>query len=372
MKKTLYIVTKSNFGGAQRYVFDLATSLPSNEYQVTVAAGGNGILFKRLQEVGIKTYSIETFQRDISFIKELRSLKELFNLYRKEKPDIVHLNSSKAGGTGAFVARLCGIKKVIFTVHGFAFNEDRPWYQKILIMLAHYVTLLLCTNVIFISKKEFDQAKKWPFIKNKLHLIYNGINPPHFLSRDDARMKLAEHIGKPISFFEGKKVIGSIGELTKNKGYTYAIDAIKNIPNTIYIIIGDGEIKENLSTHISHTQQNTTVFLAGYITNASSILKAFDIFLISSIKEGIPYVLLEAGLASLPVITTNVGGIPEIIDTTNGILIPPFNSKAIEEALSANLHSPESIKYATLLNNKIHKQLSLSAMVKQTQAIYNN
>ena len=119
-KKILFLITKANWGGAQRYVFDLATAL-RNEFDISVAFGQEGLLAKKLREAQITTFPIRALQRDVSISSDVKSFLELMRLFRVEKPDVVHLNSSKAAGVGALAARLAGVPRIIFTAHGWPF-----------------------------------------------------------------------------------------------------------------------------------------------------------------------------------------------------------------------------------------------------------
>jgi hypothetical protein len=111
-KTKLFIcITKSNWGGAQKYVFDLATNIPGSDYDITVLLGGNGDLAKNLEKAGIRVINLAHSQRDIDVGKEFNLFFELIKIFKKEKPDIIHLNSSKMGGVGALAGRICGIKK---------------------------------------------------------------------------------------------------------------------------------------------------------------------------------------------------------------------------------------------------------------------
>jgi glycosyltransferase involved in cell wall biosynthesis len=108
-KKVLFVITKPNWGGAQRYVFDLATALPKERYDVALAVGGEGELTKRLEERNIPAINIPSLKRDISLIAEFRAFSALKDTFMRERPDIVHLNSSKAGALGALAARAAGV-----------------------------------------------------------------------------------------------------------------------------------------------------------------------------------------------------------------------------------------------------------------------
>ncbi len=370
--KILMVITKGNWGGAQKYVYEIATHLPKDQFDVTVAHGEGDTLPFKLCNAGIKTQNIPNLGRDINIVKEFTVFFTLLKLFRKEKPDVVHLNSSKIGGLGALAARFSGIQKIVFTVHGFAFNEDRSWIQRKIIAFMSWLTLILCTDVICISELERNRASTWPFTSKKLHLIYNGIETPTFLEKHAARIALSKAINQPETIFENKIVIGTIGELTKNKGYTYALEGIKDIPNSLYIIIGQGEEKEMVETWIKKNGCSDKIFLAGFIKDAATLIKACDIFLLPSIKEGVPYVLLEAGLAEVPVICTNVGGIPEIItDNVTGFLIEPKNSTAVKKTIET-MSADESLRKSSIprFKAKIEKNFSVDKMLEKTIKAY--
>ncbi len=372
--KILYIITKSNWGGAQKYVYDLAKS-ETEKNDVAVIYGGDGKLAEKLSEINIKKISLANLDRDISFFDEIKTLKNLINIFYQEKPDVIHLNSSKIGGIGALAGRIAGVKKIIFTAHGFAFNEDRPFLQRTIIKLLSYTTLLLSHKTIVISKREFNQVKKWPLISKKITLIYNGISHIDFVKKDEARDFLSAKSG-----FENDKNtlwIGTISELTKNKGLKYAIKAIEKIKEKsnkkfVFVIIGDGSERENLQKNINETGLSETVFLAGFVQDASKYLHAFDIFLLSSVKEGLPYVLLEAGQAGNAIISTNVGGIKEIINNMeDGVLIRAKQKKEIISALDFYFNNPEKIKeFGKKIKTNIKTKFSQEKMIKQTEALY--
>ncbi|MBC7981912.1 glycosyltransferase, partial [Candidatus Parcubacteria bacterium] len=156
-KKIIFFITKSNWGGAQKYVFDLATNIAKENYEVMVILGGNGPLKQKLDASGIQTISLGTLGRDVSVINDFKSLIETYKILKKEKPDVIHLNSSKAAMISV-IGRLAGIKKIIFTAHGWAFNENRSFLSKTLIKIIYFVTILCSHSVIGVSKKIIDQV----------------------------------------------------------------------------------------------------------------------------------------------------------------------------------------------------------------------
>ncbi len=303
MQKILYVITKSNWGGAQRYVFDLATALPKDQFEVAVVMGGSGLLTEKLEAAGIRTISIESLVRDVSFFSDARAVRDLVRLFRRERPDVVHLNSSKAGGIGALAAQLVDVKKIIFTAHGWPFWENRNPVAKLLIWFFSWLTAFMANKTVVISDFDMRVVKKMPFVSHKVVRIYNGIAPIHFESGDTIR----------AAFPTGAKIIGTVGELNKNKNQVALIEQARTNPDMYVAIVGDGELRQKLETKIKEYKLGDRVKLFGFLP-ASEALKGFDVFALPSIKEGLPYVLLEAKQAGLPIVANRVGGVGEILD----------------------------------------------------------
>lgn len=374
MTKILYVITKSNFGGAQRYVYELATNLPKEDFKAEVALGGDGALKTELEKAHIPIHQIDGAARDVSFLMEIKVLINLYKIIKKVGPDIVHLNSSKMGGLGAIAARLAGVKKIIFTNHGWAFKEPRPHWQTSLIKFLSWITIISCHLVIVLSEKERLFVRSWPFASKKLRVIPNGLLAFEILPRDKALTELVgvEMVEKIKT--EKIRVVGTIAELTKNKGLIYAIEgmALLNDARTIFIIIGEGEDRSLLEQAIMDADLGDQVFLTGRAENARACLSAFDFFILPSLKEGLPYAILEAGFAKLPVIATNVGGIPEIItNLEHGLILSPRRPQEIKHALIyMEEHPHDAKKFAENLRHRIDTFYSFDRMLNSTKNLY--
>ncbi len=312
-KKILFVITKSNWGGAQRYVFDLATNLPKDEFEAIVALGGTGgkdeapgKLEQKLKEAHIRTIFVKSFMRDISILKELGALRELVKIFGKEKPEVVHLNSSKAGVIGALAARLTGVKNIVFTSHGWAFNEDRGWLVLQAIKFLQWLNIILSHKTICVSNSDANQVRHWPFVSRKIFTVHNGISQITFGSGDKIRS----------AFPSGVIITGTIGELNRNKNQKALIEEAKNTPDMYVAIIGEGEDRNMLEDKIKKYGLEDRVKLFGFVP-ASEALPGFDRFAITSIKEGLPYVVIEAKQAGLPIVANRVGGIEEILDNSD-------------------------------------------------------
>ncbi len=373
--KVCYLITKGVWGGAQKYLYTLATELPKDEYEVVVITGAGNLLKEKLEEKGIKVYELPELKRDISLSSELESFKSIYKILKAEKPDVLHLNSPKASGLGALAGRMLFIKTIVQTVHGFTWNEERSHFSKILISFFSWVTMMLCHRTIVIAPQEEKEAKSLWFVKDsKIVLVRNGVEQINFKTREESRKQILPTWTSDVQVNGQSDIwIGTLSELHKNKGLEYAIDAVSKIPEPVkFIIIGEGEERENLQRLIDAKRMEDKIFLIGFMKNAAEYIKAFDIFTLTSLKEGLPYSILEAGRASLPVIASSVGGIPDIIENgVSGMLTTKGRIGEINRAMQYMIDNPEKrIEMAQNLNKKIEKEFSAEIMLEKTFELY--
>jgi glycosyltransferase involved in cell wall biosynthesis len=317
--KILYVVTKSNWGGAQRYVFDLATGAKARGFEAAVAFGGRGELSRRLGAAGIRTIEVPALSRDIG-VADFAAYRALARTIRTERPDVLHLNSSKAGVLGAVAGRLCGIRTVIFTAHGWPFKEMRSAPARTLIWVASWVTALCAHKIIAVSDSELRLAQKMPWCARKAVRIYNGIDlSMQFGSGDTIRS----------AFPAGVKITGTVGELNKNKNQIALIEEARQNPQMYVAIVGEGELRGSLEQKIKEYGLEERVKLFGFMP-AADVLKGFDTFALPSLKEGLGYVLLEARAAGLPIVANRVGGTAEALER-------PLSDFTLEQMVSKTL-----------------------------------
>ena len=305
--KVLFVITKSNWGGAQRYVYDVATHLPA-EFEPVVAFGPGqnsthaGILAEKLQAANIRVIFVPELTRNIS-VFDIVAFGALKNLYMAEQPRIVHLNSSKAGLIGALAARAARVPHIVFTAHGWPFREKRSLAWRIVAWAGSLLTICLAHRTICISQSDLRAfAHTWG-VGRKQTLIYNGID-----------MNMSFESGAVIrdAFPAGAHITGTIGELTANKNQIALIEAAKNNPHLFVAIVGEGEDRAMLEGKVAEYTLEARVKFFGFMS-AAEVLKGFDSFSLPSLKEGLPYVLIEARLAGVPIEAARVGGIEEAL-----------------------------------------------------------
>ena len=400
--KILHIITKGEWGGAQRYVFDLATNLSQN-FDVTLAVGemkGRPDLQDKIERLSAKGGSasggkdckitiiqLKHMVRSISPIHDVLAILELAKLYKTLGPDIVHLNSSKAGITGS-IAMLLQIKnnklKIIYTVHGWIFNEPTRKIGRWLYRFLEKFTARWKDKIIVLSEQDFLSGKQLGIPEKKLVKIPLGIEMPKFLDREEARKKIFSIIKQRDSSVaalpQNDKYIGTTANLYKTKGLDVLIEAVNDVVNVSaqggsasggenvkFVVIGEGPERKNLESLIKKYHLENTVFLIGAVDNAAQYLRAFDLFVLPSRKEGLPYTLLEAAAGKIPVVATDVGGVPSLIENKKtGLLIQSENSRKLTDALLYALENPTKMRQMAE-----HAHLhNLEEMIKQTTSLY--
>lgn len=331
-KRVLFVITQSEFGGAQQFIFQFIKQTEKDAYDISVAVGsdGDGSLSRALIELGIPVFILSALKRNPNPISDIFAISQIKKLIRKLKPDTLFLGSSKAGFIGAWAAQSCQPRpKVIYRIGGWSFNDPQSAWQKKMWQILEKISAPWKDIIIVNNAHDLAQAKELG-IKPRQNIIlaHNGLDPYkiNFLSKDEARGQL----GLP----KLKKIVGTLANFYPAKGLEYFVEAAMKVnrEDVLWCIVGDGIGRPALKQLINDKGLIEKVILTGRKENASQYLNAFDLFVLPSVKEGFPWAVLEAMAAKLPVIATRVGAIPEIIeDGISGYIIEPRNPDQIAD-----------------------------------------
>jgi len=363
MTKILFLVTQSEMGGAQRYIYEVAKKL-GGEYEILVAAGeGDNGLFQKLKDAQVTPVYLKQMKRTPWPWQITKAVWEIRELLKKERPDVLFLCSTTAGLLGSVASLIDrGPTSIIYRIGGWAFRDPRAFWKNWLILLAEKITAPLKDLIIVNSEIDRKLALKYKIApEKKLVKIYNGIdvNSLSFLSRDEARQKL--------NLDQSIKIIGTVANFYKTKGLEYLIEAapilIEARPQSIFVIIGDGRERPILEGLIKKYNLGDRVILAGRISDAYQYLKAFDVFVLPSLKEGFPWIILEAIAAQIPIVATNVGALPEIINEE--FLIAPGNAEALAKKIGWMLEHPAKTELKPEFTSQKMIEKTLAALQKR-------
>lgn len=330
-KRVLFVITQSEFGGAQRFLDTLIHHINRDKFELEVALGNIGtkdFLEERLAKTGIAIHRLSNLTRNPALLKDLGAIFELKKLYKKIKPDVIFLLSSKAGFVGSLAAKNC---RVVYRIGGWTFNDPWPKWKKRIWVILEKVSARWKDVIIVNNEHDLQQAYELGISpRDKIVLIHNGLDiyKMGFLPKEEARLKLFEKIShRSGRIFQTEVIIGTIANLYPTKGLKYLIETaehFKNKEEVIFLIIGDGPEKIELENSIKQKGLQKKVFVLGQMPDAHKLVSAFDIFVLPSVKEGFPWAVIEAMAAKLPVVATRVGALPEIIeDGKNGMLTEP-------------------------------------------------
>lgn len=354
-KKVLFVVTQSEFGGAQKFLHTLITHLNKTGYEIMVAAGPaelrirNYDLLDKFENEGVKTVRLKHLHREISPLSDIRALFELKKLIKEFGPDTLFLLSSKAGFLGSLASKLQTQNylpnhrsqvrlsegqtkfKIIYRIGGWSFNDPGPKWKKWLWIFLERLSARWKDIIIVNNKYDLGQANKLNIKpRNEVVLIYNGlaVYKIDFMSQEESKVRLFEQAAKQSGkIFNAEIIIGAIANFYPTKGLRYLIETaeyFKNNDDIVFVVIGDGTERPQLEQLITKKGLRKKILLLGQLPDAYQLMPAFDIFILPSVKEGFPWVIIEAMAAKLPVITTKVGAIPDIIeDGKNGMLVEP-------------------------------------------------
>jgi len=384
-KKILLIITQSEFGGAQRFLANLLTALDKNKYDLMVGAGPEGDdesgLLSFLEERTIPTNHLKYLRRNINLFFDFFGLLEICKLIKKEKPDILFLCSSKAGFLGSIAGRLMKVPKIIYRIGGWYFNEPTSQWKRKLFLFIEKFSAKFKDIIINNSKKEKDQAIRLKIKpRKKIITIYNGIdiNKLKFYPKETAKQKLSELISKKtadsVQISPENYLVGTIANLYPAKGLEYLVKAANIAKNKKikFVVIGEGMERNKLEKLIKKYNLENRFFLVGAISEAYKYLKAFDLFVLSSLKEGLPWTILETMAAGVPIVATSVGGIPEVLkDKKTALLVKPKNPKDLAKAI-LNLISDRYLaqKLAHQARLEIEKRFALKKMTAEIEKTF--
>jgi glycosyltransferase involved in cell wall biosynthesis len=317
--RILLLITLAETGGAQTYVAGLLPALVGR-FDVVVAAHGDGPLRDAALAAGARFIPLRHVRRDLHPGHDLLGLLELAVLMRRERPDIVHANSSKAGVLGRAAAALVGVPVRIFTVHGWAFKAYSGaasalyrWSDR---LMAPLTTVTICVSE---REREAGVAARTCNVERTV-VIPSAV--------DAVAAPLARHEGEPPQIL-------AVGRLAAPKDPVTLVRALAEVdaPFTARIV-GDGPDRPAVEAEIRAAGLAGAIELAGERRDVPQLLAGADVFVLSTQSEGAPLSILEAMAAGLPVVAAAVGGVPELIEHGGtGLLVPPADPAALAAAL---------------------------------------
>lgn len=371
-KIKIAIVVEAVLGGIRQHVYDITCGLDKEKYEIFFIYSdlrADDTFFKQFEELKQHAVLIECneMQREIG-LYDIKAYKKLVKIFKEIKPDIVHCHSSKAGIVGRLAAKRCGVKKIIYTPNAYAFQSpDISYFKKRIYILAErFLARYACDVTINVSKGEMNEALEYKINKpEKFTLIYNGIPEVEIPSKDELR--------KRLGLSSEKKYVGFTGRCAKQKDPFTFLEIAKRVvsqkKDVEFIYVGDGDLQDSMQTWIDKEGLTSKVHMFGFRNDASEIVGTLDIYLSTALYEGLPYSMIEAMRAGVPIIATDTVGNNELVfEGRNGMM---FQIRDIDMAVKLiEKQIDECIINNRVVRETFKKDFSLEKMIIMTTRIY--
>lgn len=388
MIKVLRIINRFNLGGPTYNAAYLTKYLPS-EYE-TLLVGGVAERHEAHSLHIVKSLNIEPIilpemSRSIHPLNDWKAYFKLRKIIKRFRPDIVHTHASKAGLLGRLAAIHENVPVIVHTFHGHIFHSYfHPLVTKTFLNIERYLAKRTSTIVAIseLQKRELSQVFKVAD-ENKFEVIPLGLDLRKFAEgKKEKRSKFRSQHNLPENYI----VIGIVGRLVPIKNHYLLIDAIQQIKSKInrsfeLMIVGDGSERENLIKYVQEKNLSyrtnplgspADVYFTSWIKEMDGAYAAMDIVALSSKNEGTPVSLLEAQAAGKFVVSTNVGGVKDIVHPSAGIIVEDFNVESFANALLKAIESFEKVNYQieNIVSPKIIEQYSYTLLIENMDNLY--
>lgn len=383
--KCVHIITRFDKGGSSENTFLTAVGLNKTGYEVVLIKGLSHesqmerpeaeATAKNLLEAGksgVRIITLAHLVRKIRPLHDLLAFSDLVKILKQEKPRIVHTHTSKAGILGRLAARIAGVPVIIHTPHGHVFygyfGKGKTAFYILLEKLAARIT----DKIITLTEREKREHVEFLRIsEEKLTVIHSGVDmrkfPPSSVDPGETKRKT----GIPV----GACVVGAVGRLTAVKGHIHLLAAAAKViaarSDTVFILLGDGELKSELAEAANKLGIKEKVRFLGWRSDVADIMSAFDIFVFPSLNEGMGKVLVEAMAAGKPIIASDVCGVADLITHgKNGLLVPPADPQALADGIESLLSDPARARELAAEGRKLAQSYSSDAMLTKIEELY--
>jgi len=370
--KLLHVITHLPIGGAQDNTLYTVELLNKDKYDISLSCNLNGELVSRAKKVKhLKLYDVPNLRREVSIINDIRAFLYLYKLIKKENFTIIHTHSSKAGFLGRIAAMLNKTPIVIHTIHGFAFHDYMNSFKKNIFIYLEKLSAKWTHGLVTVSnlnKKKVVDLGIAPI--EKLKNIYSGIDLTLFINEKNDQFR------KELNLDSNHLLLGSVGRLSNQKDPITMIEAfcivIKRFPSAHLTLVGDGELRDEILIKIDQLQLNGRVHLTGNKNDPWKIYHSLDLFIMSSIYEGLGRSITEALSCGVPVVCTSVEGVPEIVrDNETGILVPPKDPGALATGIINSLNDMDNARKMAEEGRKfVNENFDVKKMVDDIDTLY--
>ncbi|MFA5317735.1 MAG: glycosyltransferase family 4 protein [Dehalococcoidales bacterium] len=378
--RVLRIIARLNVGGPAIHTILLTSALNDTEYESVLVCGNVDRFEKEMSYLAdkkkVKPVIIPELCRSINPVKDLRAFFDILRAIREFKPDIVHTHTAKAGALGRAAAILAGVPVRIHTFHGHIFDGYFSRLQESVFLVIERMLAYFTKYIIVVSEAQKEEiVNKYKIAgEGKVRVVPLGLELDRFSSIAARGGKIRGELG----IGDGCILIGIIGRLVPVKNHRMFLDACKKLFDMAggldikCVIIGGGEEKEGLERYANELGICGRVVFAGWKKEMADVYADLDIVTLTSLNEGTPVALIEALASGRPVVSTDVGGVRDVVDDgVNGYLVPSGDSSAFAERLFELCGDPgKRVAFGASGRVKVVGAYSKERLVRDIRSLY--
>jgi len=370
--KIVRIIARLNIGGPARNAV-LLSDLGETVLVCGEVGEGEGDMMYLAREKGIEPIIVPELGRELSFLNDCRAFWKIYRIICRERPDIVHTHTAKAGTLGRLAAALynlthclckvgCVRCKVVHTFHGHVlhsyFGSTKTWF----FIWAERISSLFTDKIVTVSD----------VLKKELSGIFR-IAPEEKFSVVELGFELDELLKLPPKEASDVINIGIVGRLVPVKNHKMLLRVAQKI-KARFLIVGDGELRQELEDYVKALKIEDVVGFRGWVKDVADIYRDLDIVVLTSLNEGTPVSIIEAMAAAKPVVATRVGGVSDIVqDRKSGYLVRSGDEEDFEEKLSSLIRDREKrLRFGEYGRRLVKDRFSKDRLIKDTKELYNS
>ena len=346
-KKIIRVIARLNVGGPAIHVILLTAGLDPERYESLLVSGKEapeeGNMLHLAEEKGIQPRIVPNLGRELQPLRDLKTLWQLYRIFRSEKPDIVHTHTAKAGTVGRLAAWLAGVPIIIHTFHGHVLQGYFGPLKTRMFQWIERGLARITTRIIAVSEQCNRDLLAFGIGSPEKNLqIPLGLELDRFAHQSPSvREQLRHELGLPPNAF----VISIIARMVPIKRHKLLLEAIpltlSAYPDAWFLFVGDGELRPALEQRRRELGIESRCLFCGFRDDRERFYAASDLIVLTSRNEGLPVVIIEAFASGTPVVATRVGGVPELVaDGVTGFLVEPEDPTALAEGLKRALADP--------------------------------
>ncbi len=376
--RVMRVIARLNIGGPAIHTVLLTHLLNPQRFASTLVTGqvsaSEGDMSYLAREKGVEPHVIPELGREIHWRNDLSVLWTLFRLMRRMRPTIVHTHTAKAGMLGRLAAKLAGVPIVVHTFHGHVFHSYfSPRKTRIFLAIERFLTKFT-TAIITVSPKQRQEILGYGIGRpDQVQAIDLGLELRRFVENTPR----AGQLRRELSIHSQTPLIGIVGRLVPVKNHRLFLEAaqrvIKRNSEAHFAIFGDGELRNDLERYAADLKLTAHVHFLGFRPNSPEMFADLDVAALSSLNEGTPVTLIEAMAAGKPVVSTDIGGVGDVVaDGVSGFLVPSQDAAALADALLRLLALPagERAAMGQAGRERVYPKYDVSTLTQNIEQLY--